>query len=209
MNQYLYTVQTVRPAMLHNPTDDEVRIGKEHIDYMQNLITEGQGIFAGATTQRDQHHFGVFVYEAEDDAAGKAIVENDPAVKNRIMRAQWYPYRVALWNVDAADLEDGMCHYFYKIQTVRPDMLVDNGTEFEQKTTSDHFMYLKGLTEQGVFCIIGRTMTPDYSSFGLGVLRAHHEEEARELTNNDPVIKNRVMRAELYPFAIAAINRNR
>lgn len=39
---------------------------------------------------------GIIIFLAESDDAARAVVENDPAVKHRVMRAELYPYRIAL-----------------------------------------------------------------------------------------------------------------
>ena len=206
MNQYIYTVQVVRQQMFETPTEEEKRIAGEHLAYMQSLMDEGTGIFAGALNLHDSRHFGLVVYQAENDEAAKAILHNDPAVQNRVMRGRWFPYRIALWNADATQLEAGQQHYLYYIQPVRPEMLLDAPTEFESKTVSEHFMYLKDLTEKAVFCIVGRSLNADYSTLGIGVLRAKTEAEAWAIAEADPAIINRVMRLELTPFGIAHIS---
>jgi uncharacterized protein len=206
MNQYIYTVQVVRQAMLESPTEEEQRIAGEHLAYMQNLMDSGVGIFAGAIQLRDSRHLGLVVYQAENDEAAKAILHNDPAVQNRILRGRWFPYRIALWNPAAAQLEAGQQHYLYSIQPVRPEMVSESSTEFEDKTVTAHFYYLKDLTEKRHFCVVGRTLNADYSTFGIGVLRADSEAEAILIAENDPAIIHRVMRLELLPFGIAHIS---
>lgn len=90
--------------------------------------------------------------------------------------------------------------FLYKIQPVRPAMLTDGSTETESKTVSEHFDYLKDLTEKGTVLLAGRTQNRDYSSFGIVIFNAETEEKAREIMNNDPAVKNRVFRAELFPY---------
>ena len=51
--------------------------------------------------------------------------------------------------------------YLYKIQPVRPDMLTEGSTESESKTVSEHFDYLKDLTEKGTVMLAGRTQNTD------------------------------------------------
>jgi uncharacterized protein YciI len=94
--------------------------------------------------------------------------------------------------------------FLYKIQPVRPEMLTGETPE-EEHTISEHFTYLKGLTEAGVVLLAGRTLNTDYSSFGIVVFTAGSEEEARQVMLNDPAVKQRVMRAELYPYRIALL----
>ena len=204
MKQYMYTVQVTRLGMLHNPTDEEKQITQEHIAYMRRLTDEGIGIFGGALNVRDSRHMGLFIFQAEDDTAARNIIDNDPAVKNRIMRGCLFPYRVALWNAEAAPLEDGQQHYLYHIQAVRPEQVADP-TQWEQDITMQHFYYLKEQTENGVFCVVGRTQNTDFSTFGLGVLRANSDEAAWQIAANDPAIINRVMRLDVLPFGVSMV----
>jgi uncharacterized protein YciI len=95
-----------------------------------------------------------------------------------------------------------MPEYLYKIQPTRLGMLTDGPTPQEAEIISNHFDYLKSLTEQGVAIFVGRTLTTDDSTFGIAVFEADSEEAAHEIMNNDPAVIAGVMRAELYPFRI-------
>jgi uncharacterized protein YciI len=59
--------------------------------------------------------------------------------------------------------------------------------------------------EQGIMLLAGRTENNDNTTFGLVIFKAESEKEAREIMHNDPAVKNRVMRAELYPYSIALL----
>jgi uncharacterized protein len=96
--------------------------------------------------------------------------------------------------------------YLYKIQVVRLAMLTDAPTEEESAMTSLHFNYLKDLTEKGVVLLAGRTQNTGYSSFGIIIFNAESDHAAQAIVDNDPVVKNRIMRAELYPYSIALFN---
>ncbi len=93
-----------------------------------------------------------------------------------------------------------MEQFLYRIQPVRDEMLTKGATEFESRIVSEHFNYLKRLTEEGVVILAGRTQNTDYSSFGIVLLKAETIEAAREIMLNDPAVKNNVFRAELYPY---------
>jgi uncharacterized protein YciI len=95
--------------------------------------------------------------------------------------------------------------FLYKIQPVRPEMLSVGPTPEEDQIIADHFAYLKHLTGAGVVLLAGRTLTADYSSFGIVILTAASEEEARRIMLADPAVHHRVMRAELYPFRLALL----
>jgi len=62
--------------------------------------------------------------------------------------------------------------FLYKIQPVRPEMLSVGQTAEEEHIISEHFTYLKGLTEAGVVLLAGRTLNTDYSCFGIVILSA-------------------------------------
>jgi uncharacterized protein YciI len=97
--------------------------------------------------------------------------------------------------------------FLYKIQPVRLEMLSVCQTPEEEQTISEHFTYLKSLTEAGVVPLAGRTLNTDHSCFGIVILTARSEEEARQIMLNDPAVKQRVMLAELYPFGMALLGK--
>jgi len=202
MRQYLYTVQATRPGMLYQPTSEEGHIAGEHIAYLRSLTQAGVGIFGGALKLRDSRHMGLFVFQVESDEEARSIVEQDPAVKNRIMRACLFPFRIALWNEAAFILDDTQQHFLYHIQAVRPEQ-VQAPTQWEQEKTTEHFYYLKDQTEKGVFGIVGRTQNEDYSTFGWGIMRTTSEQEAWKIAENDPAVIQRVMRLDVLPFGVA------
>ncbi len=95
--------------------------------------------------------------------------------------------------------------YLYKIQPTRLEMLTQGPTAEEAAIVAQHFAYLKGLAEQGVVVVAGRTLNADESAFGIVIFTADSEESARGVMTNDPAVKNGVMRAELYPYRIAVM----
>ena len=95
--------------------------------------------------------------------------------------------------------------YLNKIQPVRPEMLTEGLTPFEKQTMSDHFERLKELMVKGVVILAGRTQNTDYSSFGIVIINAGSEEEARKIMHDDPAVKNKVVRGELFPYKIALL----
>ncbi len=101
-----------------------------------------------------------------------------------------------------------MEQFLYRIQPVRHDMLTKGATEFESRIITEHFNYLRRLTEDGIVILAGRTQNTDYSSFGIVLLKAETIETAREVMLNDPAVKNNVFRAELYPYKTSLFNPN-
>ncbi len=93
--------------------------------------------------------------------------------------------------------------YLYKLQPTRIDMILQGSTPEEEQIVTDHFNYLKTLTEDGVVILFGRTLNMDENTFGIVIFRAESEESARNIMLNDPAVKGNVMCAELYPYRIA------
>ena len=93
--------------------------------------------------------------------------------------------------------------YIYRIQPVRPEMLSEGPTAEETRLTSEHFEYLKGLMEEGVLILAGRTLNDDYSAFGLGIFNARDDEHMCQIVAADPGVAQKLFRAEWYPCRIA------
>ncbi len=99
--------------------------------------------------------------------------------------------------------------FLYTIQPNRPEMLTQGSTSDEERIISEHFDYLKGLNEQEILILAGRTQNTDPSSFGIVIFRAPSEAAAQQVVDNDPAVSQGVMRAELYPYRVALITEHR
>ena len=97
MRQWLYVLKPTRLGMLTaGPTPEEDEIVSRHFAYLSDLTERGVMILIGRTQNNDESTFGIAIFEAEDEAAARKIMENDPAIKNGVMTATLYPYKVAL-----------------------------------------------------------------------------------------------------------------
>jgi uncharacterized protein YciI len=104
MPQFLYRIQPVRLGMLvDGPTPDEDAAVGEHFRYLEKLVEEGVVLMAGRTLNNDESAFGVVILVAASEAEARAVMQNDPAVKRRVMNAELFPYRVALWSSRGAN----------------------------------------------------------------------------------------------------------
>jgi uncharacterized protein len=99
-----------------------------------------------------------------------------------------------------------VAHYLYRLLAVRPAMLTEGTTDEEADIIRQHFDYLTALAEEGTMLLFGRTANNDYSTMGIAIFKAESEEAARKIMEDDPAVKNRVMRAELYPYRIAGLS---
>jgi len=99
MPQFLYRIQPTRLGMLSSgPTEREASVIGEHLAYLSELTDRGTVLMAGRTLTTDERTFGVAVLVASASEEAEAIMKNDPAVKYGVMRAELFPYRIALWS---------------------------------------------------------------------------------------------------------------
>lgn len=104
MQHYLYKIQPVRLEMFsEGPTEAESRIVSDHFSYLKDLVERGAVILAGRTLNNDYSSFGIIIFKAESEDQARETVRNDPAVKNNVMRAELYPYRIALLKAENAE----------------------------------------------------------------------------------------------------------
>jgi uncharacterized protein YciI len=99
MPQFAYRLRPTRLEMLSaSPTESESRIVMAHYEYLKDLTAKGTVLVAGRTLVTDESTFGIVILEAADEAAARAIMNRDPAVAQGVMRAELWPFRVALWS---------------------------------------------------------------------------------------------------------------
>ncbi|MFD1736307.1 YciI family protein [Bacillus salitolerans] len=95
--QYLYQLKLI-PSLLDesNWTEKENNIVLKHFDQLQLLCQEGIVALAGRTLNMDPDGFGIVILEVESEEEAIKIMESDPAVKEGIMTATLFPFRIAL-----------------------------------------------------------------------------------------------------------------
>lgn len=94
--QFLYQLKLI-PSLLDEAswTDKENSIVQHHFEVLQKLQEEGKLLLAGRTLNNDP--MGIVILEVDTEEEAVELMNNDPAVKEGIMEAQLFPYRVALY----------------------------------------------------------------------------------------------------------------
>jgi uncharacterized protein YciI len=96
-SEFLYTVRPTRPDMLRtSPTEGEAVVIQQHFDYLRRATDAGVVLTAGRTLTTDETSFGIVIFHAESEVDAREFMEADPAVRQGVMRAELFPYRVAL-----------------------------------------------------------------------------------------------------------------
>jgi uncharacterized protein YciI len=88
--------------------------------------------------------------------------------------------------------------YIYLIRP-RPGF-VEDMTATEEETMDRHFAYLQCLRDDGRLVLAGPCLD---GAFGVVILRAPSDEDARSLMANDPAVNSGIMRTNLHRFKIA------
>ena len=76
-------------------TAEEARVQTEHSNFLEGLAASGVVLLAGRTTNSDETTVGIVIVNAPDEAAARKVMESDPFVKNSVMIANLFPFRVA------------------------------------------------------------------------------------------------------------------
>ncbi len=93
--QFVYFLK-LKPDFINdkNWTAKENDIVERHFIKLQGLLSDNKLILAGRTLTTDP--CGIVILEVENEDEARILMENDPAVKEGLMTAELFPYRVAL-----------------------------------------------------------------------------------------------------------------
>jgi uncharacterized protein YciI len=97
MPQFIWRLVPARLEMVtKGPTPEEQQQLGAHFAYLQGLEAKGSLILAGKTSRDDETVFGVCIARAESEEAARALMQGDPAVQSGVMKAELFPFGVAL-----------------------------------------------------------------------------------------------------------------
>ena len=95
--QFLYRLTPVRSEMVTvGPTPEEQAIVREHSAHLEALTEQGVMLLVGRTQDNSPRTFGIVIFQVETAEQAQAIMNSDPAVRKGIMRAELFPFRIAL-----------------------------------------------------------------------------------------------------------------
>ncbi len=90
--------------VIQGPTPDEARLIGEHFAYLKAACASGDVLVFGRTANSDAETMGLCIFKAASEEAAHAFMLGDPAVRGGVMAARLFPYRVAGFSADGADL---------------------------------------------------------------------------------------------------------
>jgi uncharacterized protein YciI len=92
--EWIYFIHPPREDFAATMTDGEREVWGVHFERLQRLLAEGVLVLAGPTLGRV--NTGIAVIEAEDEAAARRLMEEDPAIASGIATGELRPFGIAL-----------------------------------------------------------------------------------------------------------------
>jgi uncharacterized protein len=93
ITEFLYQIKPVRADLMEIQTQEEQETLQSHFLYLQDMLEKGKLVLAGPCLDAS---FGIVILQNTNEEEAIEIMENDPAVKGKIMTANLYPFRVSL-----------------------------------------------------------------------------------------------------------------
>jgi len=93
MSEWVYFIHAPRENFAATMTEDEQAVWGEHVKLLDRRLEEGSLILAGPTL--GQINTGICVFEAADEDAARAYMEEDPTIASGIARGELRGFRAA------------------------------------------------------------------------------------------------------------------
>lgn len=94
MGQWIYIIHPPRENFAATMTDEEAVVWSEHWQRAKRLYLEGHIVLMGPSL--GSNNLGICIFEADDEAAARNFMEEDPAIASGIGRGELQPYRISL-----------------------------------------------------------------------------------------------------------------
>ncbi len=91
--QYLIHLIGTRPGWPDNMSPAEEKIMEEHFLYLKEFVARKKVILAGPCFDL---RIGIIILQTETEQEAKAIMENEPSIKQGLMKYEMHPMRVSL-----------------------------------------------------------------------------------------------------------------
>lgn len=101
------------------------------------------------------------------------------------------------------EMSENKKQFLYVLKPIPRLLVEDNWTEVEEKIIERHFLELQKRLADGKLILAGKTDGLDKKTIGLVIIEVDTEEEAIDMMNNDPAVKEGIMTAEIFPYRVA------
>ncbi len=94
MSEWIYFIHPPRDDFAATMTDEERAVWSVHFERFERMLAEGSLVLVGPTL--GSVNTGIAIFEAPDEAAARAVMEEDPVIAGRFARGELRPFRVSL-----------------------------------------------------------------------------------------------------------------
>ena len=92
--------------------------------------------------------------------------------------------------------------YLIKMWPVRKGMFEKEPTAREKHVMEEHRTYVAQLRERGYLTLAGNAAGTTAGGFEMLIVATESPDELREIVDNDPAVKSRVLQAQSYTFDV-------
>lgn len=72
------------------PKSTRDSVFKGHMENINRLVAEGKLIVAGPLSKNEMDYRGIFIFDVSQVEEAKLLVETDPVIKSKMMRAEYF-----------------------------------------------------------------------------------------------------------------------
>jgi uncharacterized protein YciI len=94
MGEWLYFIHPPRDDFAATMTAEEQAVWSIHFERFERMLADGSLILVGPTL--GTINTGIAIFEAQDEASARRIMEEDPVIAGGFARGELRPFRVSL-----------------------------------------------------------------------------------------------------------------
>lgn len=95
MKEFLCILTPGRAGFPGDATPGEMAIVGDHFAHLRRMLGRGE-LFLAGRTQEDENPVGIVILRASDLETARAMMDDDPAVRAGVFKAEIRPYQIAL-----------------------------------------------------------------------------------------------------------------
>jgi len=186
------------PNWSPNPGKDAAAMQKQHVEYVQSLLSSGKVVIAGPIKD-ESNLVGVYILRSKSADEAKGWVDADPAVVAGHVTVEMHPW----WSEDVMKKTETPQKLMtaYLAFLVRGEKWTPEKTPQTEEIQKGHMANIHRLADMKKLVVAG-PFGDDGTLRGIFVFRVGSLEEARTLTLTDPAVQAGRLALDLHPWLV-------
>jgi len=186
------------PNWSPNPGKDAAAMQKQHVEYVQSLLSSGKVVIAGPIKD-ESNLVGVYILRSKSADEAKGWVDADPAVVAGHVTVEMHPW----WSEDVMKKTETPQKFMtaYLAFLVRGEKWTPEKTPQTEEIQKGHMANIHRLADMKKLVVAG-PFGDDGTLRGIFVFRVGSLEEARTLTLTDPAVQAGRLALDLHPWLV-------